>query len=107
MTKPMSIENAVTGLMVVTPRLATIMIWMVFTAAHLAVLVLALFLLWWFQVSPTTMKAAGIHLSHSWPAATMLGMTAFLGLSGGGVLWAYARIWRWLLRKLLDAFLFS
>ena len=102
----MRIETAVTGLMVITPKLANILVWVLFFIFHLSLLVLALGFLWWFQISPAAIQAAVAQFFHSSPASTIAGTLAFLGLSGGGILWGYARVWRRILHKMLSAFLF-
>ena len=107
MPEPMRIETAVTGLMVVTPKLAGVIVWLVFLIVHLVLAVVVLALLWWFQVSPPAIQASVSLFFQSSPAPTIAETLAFLGLSGGGALWAYAKTWRWLLRKMLSAFLFS
>ncbi len=103
----MSIETAVTGLMVITPKLGRVLIWVVFTVVHLVLLVLLLLVLWWFQISPSTIQTWEASLSHSWLASSAARIIAFAGLSGLTLLWGYAKTWRWLLHKLLDAFLFA
>lgn len=107
MSEPMSIETAVTGLMVITPKLASVLVWVVFIVSHLFLMVFGLALLWWYQVSPTAIQGTVSQFFQSSPASTIAGSFAFLGLSGGGVLWAYAKIWRWLLHKMLSSFLFA
>lgn len=93
--------------MVVTPRLANVVVWVVFVVAHLALFVASLIALWWFQASPLAIQASAVRFVHSSPTSAIIGTTAFLGITGGGVLWAYAKAWRWLLHKMLSAFLFS
>lgn len=107
MPKPMSIDTAVTGLMVITPRLARILVWVVFVIAHLSLLTIVLVLLWWFQVSPATIQVSVAQFFQSSRVSTIAEPLAFLGLSGGAILWAYARCWRWLLHKMLSSFLFA
>lgn len=107
MSEPMRIETAVTGLMVVTPKLARVLIWVVFAITHLSLGVVILFALWWFQVSPSAIQLSAAQFFQSSTISSIAQTVAFLGLSGGAVLWAYAKAWRWLLHKLLDTFLFS
>ena len=107
MPEPMRIETAVTGLMVIAPKLARVLVWVVFVTAHLSLVVAALALLWWFQVSPSAIQASVAQFFQSSSGSTIAQTVAFLGLSGGAVLWAYAKAWRWLLHKLLSAFLFA
>lgn len=107
MPEPMRIETAVEGLMVITPKLANVLVWMVFVISHLFILVLSLCFLWWFQISPVAIQVLVVQFLHSSPGSTIAWTFAFLGLTGGGVLWAYATAWRWLLHKMLSAFLFA
>ena len=103
----MSIETAVTGLMVITPKLARVLIWVVFTVIHLVLLVALSLVFWWFQVSPAEIQTWAASLSHSSIAYSTVGIITFAGLSGFALLWGYAKAWRWLLHKLLNAFLFA
>ena len=107
MPEPMRIETAVTGLMVVTPKLARVLVWVVFVITHLSLVVVTLGALWWFQVSPSAIQASVAQFLQSSSGSIIAQTVAFLGLSGGAVLWAYAKAWRWLLDKLLSAFLFA
>ena len=103
----MPIGTAITGLTVVTTKLSRILVWCVFTITHLVLAFAAVALLWWLQATPEEVVRWAQTLAPSWLASTTLGIFAFLGLSGFAVLWAYVRAWRWLLHKMLSAFLFS
>jgi hypothetical protein len=52
----MSVETAVTGLMIATPKLARLLVWAFFMVIHLFLLVVVLFLLRWFQLSPSQLQ---------------------------------------------------
>jgi hypothetical protein len=52
----MSVETAVTGLMIATPKLARLLVWALFMVIHLFLLVVVLFLLRWFQLSPSQLQ---------------------------------------------------
>ena len=107
MPEPMRIETAVTGLIVIVPKLARVLVWVVFVTIHLSIVVVTLAMLWWLQVSPSTIQASVAHFFQSSSGSTIAQIVVFFGLSGGAVLWAYAKAWRWLLHKLLSAFLFA
>jgi hypothetical protein len=107
MHEPMRIETAVTGLMVITPKLARVLVWVVFVITHLALLVALLASLWWFQISPADIKSSVSHFFQSSPATNIFEILTLLGVSVGGALWAYERTWRWLPHKLPSTFLFS
>lgn len=103
----MRVENAVTGLMVITPKLARVLVWTIFSMVHLTIIVITLALFWWFQISPDVLRTLLAPLFQSSPASTIAGTVAFLGLSGSGALLAYAKSLKWLFHKLLEAFLFA
>lgn len=107
MSPRMNFETTVNGLMMVTPKLARIMVWVVFTTVHLVVVVVALVLFWAFQIPPSSIQTWIVSLLPAWLVSTTSGIIAFVGLSGLAVLLAYAKAWRWLLHKLLHAFLFQ
>ena len=91
---------ALQGLLEITTKLARMVIWLVFVTVHLVLALLALWLLWWLQVQPQDIRtwvASGFRPGT--PAATILGIVSALGISAGGLLWAYAKAWRWLLRR--------
>lgn len=93
---------ALQGLGEITAKLARLVIWLTFVTVHLVAALLVLWALWWFQVSPQgirTWVAQGFR-----PGAigtTIVGIAALLGISVGAALWAYAKAWRWMLRKFL------
>lgn len=107
MSQPMRIETAVEGLMVITPRLANVLVWTIFCVIHLSTLVIALASIWWFQISPASIQSEMTNFLRSSPGATILQTVSFLGISGAAVLWAYAKLWRWGLHKMLSAILFA
>ena len=107
MSTGMDFKTAINGLMMITPKLARIMVWIVFAVIHLVFVVVALTLFWVFQISPSSIQAWVVSLLPVWLVSTTTGIIAFVGLSGLAILLAYAKAWRWLLHKLLSAFLFS
>jgi len=90
------IEDAVHGLMGVTARMVSLLAWMLVLLVHLALLVLALAAMWYWQVPPSEVTRWVLSLVPKTFASTAGGILGFLGLSAGAALWAYAKAWQWL-----------
>lgn len=88
-------------------KLARVVMWLVFVTAHLALLVLCLFVLWWMQTTPASIQKAASGFLHSTLGTNTAAILGFLGVSGTAALLAYAKAWQWLLRKALSVFLWS
>ena len=81
-------------------KVTRLTIWLTFAVVHLTGAVLVMGTLWWFQVSPDDTRSAILRWIHQETLVpTILGFAAFLGISGWGAFWAYARAWRWMLRR--------
>lgn len=98
-------ETALNGLLIISAKLARVLVWTIFAVIHLFLVVAFLLILWWFQVSPT--DAESWISAHASVATAFSPIVAFMGLSGLACLWGYARFWRWVLHKMLEAFLFA
>ena len=79
----------------VTNNIIRLLAWMVFWTAHLVLAVLAMALLWWFQVTPQELMAGWSHTRQSAPVA----LAGVAGLSVLGVLSGYLMLAQWVWRK--------
>jgi hypothetical protein len=71
----MSVETAVTGLMIATPKLARLLVSALFMVIHLFLLVVVLFLLRRFQLSPSQLQMWAASLLPSWLVSTSAGIS--------------------------------
>ena len=101
------IDDAIHGLMLVTRRTVSLIAWLLVFVVHLAVLVLVLVALWWFQLAPTDLQALVQAVSLGSPAATIFGIAGFLGISGWALFHAYAKAWKWLSERLAKLYVLN
>jgi hypothetical protein len=101
----MDLSEYLRGVHLVTVGLARIIAWLMFAVIHLALMVLALTLLWWFQVSPDAFQETVTSLLHSKFQSSIAGILAFLGISVSAA--AYLKGWRYLMRKFVTFYIFS
>lgn len=78
-----------------TIRLARLASWIMFFMAHLAAWLLALTLLWWFQVSPASIASAFLKALESHPAQ----IASAFGLSFATVAVGYWKVATWVARQ--------
>jgi hypothetical protein len=71
---------------------------------HVVLVLIALCLLWWFQVTPQEIRALVVSFQHQEPIATIAGTVGLLGVSAGAAVWAYAKCWQWLLQRLASKY---
>jgi hypothetical protein len=81
--------------------------WSIFCLCHLLLLVILLFLIWWFQIQPQQVASLASSVLQYSPVATGWLVVSFLGVSGGTILWLYARAWNWAFAKWSNHFMFK
>ncbi len=107
MQNQIELGEFLTGINIVTAGLARIIAWMLFGIVHLALAVLALVLLWWFQVSPDKVQLAISDLFHSKLATRASGTLAIFGITVSAAFYAYIKAWMYLMRKFVISFIFA
>lgn len=75
-------------------QLSQIVMWLVFTAFHLALAVVCLVLLWAFQIGPQDIARWFQELLQTETAQGAAAVFGFLGLSGLAAIVGYVRLWR-------------
>ena len=81
--------------------------WTIFAVFHLCILVALLLLLWIFQVQPHEVKAGIVYVYKNSPLTNVWLVLGFLGVSGGTVLWLYAKAWNRLFAAWSTRFMFK
>ncbi len=96
-------EQAVNALMPITQRLSHLVVWLIFGVVHLALLIVMLAALWWFQVTPAAVETAAIAVLSSSPVSA----AQALGLSIAGAAAAYLAAAKWIWKKTAAKWLFA
>lgn len=86
--------QALNVLLTVMPRMLNMIMWLTFSAIHLALIVLSLLTLWLYQVTPADIRVSAIHLFQTETVQGAAAVLGFLGLSGIAVLLAYVKALR-------------
>lgn len=106
MTK-LDADDAIHGLMGVTARMAGLVAWLVVAVAHLGLVLTLLVTAWLWRLTPAAVSRAAQSVIPESLESSMIGKLVFLGLPILAALWAYARVWRWLIGQGLLRYLLN
>ncbi|HSH53639.1 MAG TPA: hypothetical protein VK967_01300 [Methylotenera sp.] len=81
--------------------------WSIFCLMHISLFVVLLFLIWWFQIQPFEVADKVTNALTNSLLPNIFVVWGFLGLSGGTILWLYARAWNWLFAIWSNHFIFN
>ena len=88
--------------MLLFTRLSKFVMWLTLALFHLTLAVLALALLWWWQVQPSQLAGSLVSI----PASLTVQWIGLLGCSAATLLFLYVRLWRKAYSKIATPYFF-